>query len=148
MTDDDLAEILALEVPCDASAPSVVRDALGRLDGLGWIIGDATLVASELVANAVMHSGGRPEHVLQVRAFCGDDVLRISVQDPGISGQDAHPRPTDVLSNGGWGLMIIEQLAVRWGAEREDGYRVWADVALPPGSGDAGDPCTSAHGEP
>jgi hypothetical protein len=27
-------------------------------------------------------------------------------------------------------LRIVEQLAQRWGSERPDGYRVWAELAV------------------
>ena len=52
---------MALTLPCAPSASAAVREELSRLDGLGWVIGDAMLVASELVNNAVVHSGCRPQ---------------------------------------------------------------------------------------
>jgi anti-sigma regulatory factor (Ser/Thr protein kinase) len=124
-------QILALELPCDPTAPRVVRDALHELDWLGWVLGDVTLVASELVANAVTHSGAKPDDTLQVRAELDEDRLRIAVHDPGRSGSIAHVRTGDPEEGGGWGLLIVEQLSQRWGAESNDGQVVWADVALP-----------------
>lgn len=124
-----LVEVLALEVPCDRDAPGRVRQALMDLESLGWVLGDVMLVASELVTNAVLHSGCLDHHQLKVRAGLGDRQIRISVTDPGLSGDDAEI-PELRGSAGGWGLRIVDQLAAEWGAERDDGYRVWAEMSL------------------
>lgn len=124
-------EVLSLDVPCDRRAPAVVRSALDRIEGLGWALGDAMLVASELVTNAVLHSGCTAAEPLKVRAILGGERLVISVQDPGLSGESAQPRPTNDLNPHGWGLRIVEQLASRWGSERTGGYRVWAELPVP-----------------
>ena len=52
------------------------------------------------------------------------------VSDPGRSGKEAEPAPPDGF-HGGFGLQVVEQLACRWGHDREDGgrYRVWAELA-------------------
>jgi serine/threonine-protein kinase RsbW len=124
-------EVLSLEVPCDRDAPGAVREALNAIDSLGWVLGDVMLVASELVTNAILHSGCVDEHVLKVKAALSPDRMVISVIDPGLSGKTAHPRPADrEEAVSGWGLRIVDQLAARWGSERAEGYRVWAEVAL------------------
>lgn len=120
--------LIALTLPCEPSAPAAVRDELRHLDDLAWVLGDVMLVASELVNNAVLHSGCAPHHDLEVRAWRGQGRLTVSVRDPGISGQSAGPRPP--TRRGGWGLRIVEALSERWGEERDDGYRVWADISL------------------
>lgn len=130
-------EILALEIPCDASAPGTVRDALGELEWLGWVLGDVILVASELVANAVTHSGGSPDDRLCFTATLASGRLRIAVSDPGRTDQVAHLRESGGMTEGGWGLLIVDQLATAWGQERlgngpDAVSRVWADLALPP----------------
>jgi anti-sigma regulatory factor (Ser/Thr protein kinase) len=121
---------MALSVPCAASASAAVREELSQLDGLGWVLGDVMLVASELVNNAVVHSGGTPHHDLHVRASREAGLLTISVRDPGISGQSADRRAPDDRRVGGWGLTIVEALSERWGEDRGDGYRVWAEMSL------------------
>lgn len=122
-------DVLALEVTCDRDAPGTVRQALLDLESLGWVMGDVMLVASELVTNAVLHSGCLDEHRLKVRAWLDDDHMRISVWDPGLSDSSARLEAVENVA-GGWGLRIVEQLAVKWGAERGDGYQVWADMPL------------------
>ena len=121
-------EVLLLHLPCDTTAPAVVRSALAEHEHLGWIIGDAMIVASELVANAVIHSGCWPDHVLRVTVAMTDDRLRISVEDPGLYLTAVRPRELSDFSDAGVGLLIVDQLVDRWGAERDGGYRVWAEL--------------------
>jgi anti-sigma regulatory factor (Ser/Thr protein kinase) len=128
---------MAVTLPCAPSASAAVREELSRIDGLGWILGDVMLVASELVNNAVVHSGAMPHHDLEVSAWQHDGWLTLSVRDPGISGQSAQSAPPTDMQVGGWGLRIVEALCERWGEEREDGYRVWAEISLPTREGPA-----------
>lgn len=124
------SEVLSLDVPCAAEAPALIRSALAEQEQLGWIIGDAMLVASELVTNAVLHSGGNSDHMLHVTAAVEGGHMRISVEDPHPAGVDATPLQVSEFSDTGVGLLIIDHLVDRWGAERDGGYRVWAELAL------------------
>ncbi len=130
---DSSQELLALDLPCDAEAPALVRAALARREELGWIMGDVMLVASELVTNAVVHSGCGDEHMLHVSATVDADRVRITVRDPGLSAGWADPLQISEFSDAGIGLLIVDHLVDRWGAERDDGYRVWAELALSAG---------------
>jgi anti-sigma regulatory factor (Ser/Thr protein kinase) len=96
-------------VRCDEFAPVAVRQEMTRLSDLGWVLGDAMLVASELVTNAVRHSLCTEDEFLSV-CITSDGRLRISVLDPGGSGREAHiaDRPVEL---GGLGLKVVEQLA-------------------------------------
>ncbi len=125
---------MAVTLPCAPSASAAVRHELSQLDELDWILGDVMLVASELVNNAVVHSGGTEHHDIQVRALRRGSRLTLSVRDPGISGRSAGARPATDGQRGGWGLHLVEALSERWGEERRDGYCVWADIRLPTGS--------------
>jgi anti-sigma regulatory factor (Ser/Thr protein kinase) len=121
-------DLLSLELPCDLRAPVIVRDALAEVHDGGWSLDDGRLVASELVGNAVRHSGCAGQHRLQIKVSRRGARLLISVHDPGVSGQAVHPVEDDRSEPGGWGLRIIGQLSEAWGAERPDGYRVWAEL--------------------
>lgn len=121
---------MQMSVRCDDLAPTVVRQELRTLAGLGGTLGDAMLVASELVTNAVRHSLCSEDEFLTVR-ITRDGRLRIAVLDPGASGRSAEiaERPIEL---GGLGLKVVEHLAATWGTERGgDGYRVWAELELP-----------------
>ena len=120
---------LHLRLPCDSAAPRMVRHALNQMPDLDDVRDDALLIASELVTNAVMHSGGREDEVVEVWLERGHDSLLISVLDPGVDGGVAEVELHD-RAHGGWGLRVVEQLARRWGRERGEGYRVWAELAL------------------
>jgi serine/threonine-protein kinase RsbW len=124
------SDLLALEVRCNVAAPRRVRRALDKLDGLGWRLGDAMLVATELVTNALRHSACREHESIEVRVHQTEERLLISVQDPGKSGKVAKVLPPTDLGQGGVGLWVVEQLSRRWGTERDGGYRVWAELPL------------------
>ena len=126
-------EMLQLELPCTRAAASTVREAMARMEALGWVLGDAMLVATELVNNAVTHSGCEDEHVVQIAIHREGDGIVISVRDPGWSGRAAAALSDTVEVGGGLGLMIVDALARRWGADRDDGYHVWAELATEPG---------------
>ena len=88
-------------------------------------LGDAALVLSELVGNAVRHADG---DTLQVRLRRTGDVLRIAVRD----GSAAWPTPREASTEdeSGRGLLIIDALSHGWGWEPlANGKVVWADVA-------------------
>lgn len=124
------ADDLRLTVPCDRRAPAAVREAVHGCGTVQPVLGDALLVASELVTNAVLHSGCKSEETLEVCVRRTDRAVAISVHDPGTSGTTAAPVEA-ISATSGYGLWIIERLSQRWGHERTDGYRVWAELALP-----------------
>ncbi len=90
------------------------------------------LIASELVTNAVLYSGCSGNDEIELQLDLSDDRLRLSVLDPGRTAQSARVAIDEQRASGGLGLFVVEQLASRWGADRSDRYRVWAEVALAP----------------
>jgi anti-sigma regulatory factor (Ser/Thr protein kinase) len=124
---------LRLELPCDQKAPAAVRHALADRSDSRWFIGDVMLVASELVTNAVLHSGCEADDVVAVELRMRPDAVVCSVSDPHRTAKVAEPAPDERMI-GGFGLRVVEQLAARWGTEHErDGrYRVWAEVSRGP----------------
>ncbi len=136
----DSSQLVRLEVPCDSDAPCTVRDALTEAFAhtelptaprrAAELREDARLIASELVTNAVRYSGCSPQESIRFRASIDGDVLRISVCDPGRTGEAVRLRDERDAPPGGFGLRIVERLSKRWGAERPGGQRVWAELAL------------------
>jgi anti-sigma regulatory factor (Ser/Thr protein kinase) len=122
--------MLRLELPCNRAAASAVREAMVELDELGWVLGDAMLVATELVNNAVTHSGCDRTHTIRVQIHREAAGIVISVRDPGCPGR-AEAAFSEAAEVGGLGLMIVDALARRWGADRDEGYHVWAELLTP-----------------
>ena len=84
----------------------------------------ATLLASELVSNAVVHGSRRRGSTIRVDARVRDDGLRIEVRDSG-AGFD----PNEALSRRGFGLRLVRDLSSRWGAEQgSSGCTVWFEL--------------------
>jgi anti-sigma regulatory factor (Ser/Thr protein kinase) len=127
MPQNPVTKVLSLDLPCAPDAPATVRAALR---GTGGQSDDVLLVASELVTNAVEHSGCEPDDLLNVRISEQSERILISVCDPGTSNRRAAVGPAEPSRVGGWGLRLVAQLSERWGADRPGGYRVWAEVAV------------------
>jgi hypothetical protein len=85
--------------------------------------------------------------VISVRAEVRTDIVRLEVADQGTRGAVVRRRP-DLRRGGGFGLNLVEKLSQRWHVDRDDGTRVWAELALrlagpdPATSGDGTQPET------
>jgi len=82
-----------------------------------------TLLATEVVANAVRHAGVDPDQRIVFFARLGEDFARVEVADQG-SGFDPESVETE-----GFGLRLLGKLANRWGVDCTDrGCKVWFEV--------------------
>ena len=126
---EGFVEVFRLAVVCDAGAPSLVRDGLEGIEEIELLRPEAKLVASELVSNAVRHSGCETNHEIDVRVRLSNEIVEISVRDPGLSDQAPAVQEPDI---GGLGLVIVREIAHRWGTDRADGQVVWAQLSIPP----------------
>jgi two-component sensor histidine kinase len=112
------------------AAPSEARHALLPLEGSVATdrLDDLHLVVSELVTNAVTHSGlrGAESVILKVRELSRSRI-RVEVADAGGGFPEVSTPPTD---QHGRGLAIVARLADRWGTERNGETRVWAEMTL------------------
>ncbi|WP_328298391.1 ATP-binding protein [Streptomyces sp. NBC_00435] len=90
----------------------------------------AELALTELVANVVRHVPGRACVVLILRR---PDGLRVEVSD-GCPAPPLAPRTPGELDEGGRGLLLVEAVADRWGADpNSTGKTVWFECdARPP----------------
>ena len=125
----DKVDLLQLEVRCDPSAAAEVRAAIGRLDHLGWIAGDAMLVASELVTNVIIHSGCEQGRHIDLKVTETRDALTISAHDPAGERSSQSPDLGTLARGSGLGLVVVDALAREWGTDRDRGYRAWAEIA-------------------
>jgi GAF domain-containing protein/anti-sigma regulatory factor (Ser/Thr protein kinase) len=88
---------------------------------------DLRLLATELVANAVRHTGIAVGTV-EVQLRLAGDRVHLSVLDDG-PGFELPERPVVAPDGpGGWGLYLVDRCAVRWGAERGERHRVWLEL--------------------
>jgi integral membrane sensor domain MASE1/anti-sigma regulatory factor (Ser/Thr protein kinase) len=114
------------------TAPADARKALSPLVGMlpTRVYSDLRLVVSELVTNSVRHAQLRPGELIQLRVGLSDRLLRIEVSDPGEGFAGSLPEPVPGQP-GGWGLFLTEQLANRWGVDRDGGWTtVWVEKDL------------------
>jgi anti-sigma regulatory factor (Ser/Thr protein kinase) len=98
------------------------------------VVDDAMLLTSELVTNAVRHSGQGSEDPIELTVSVETDRLRVMVRDRG-TGFDPGDAPAR-SDNGGWGLTLVRRLSSRWGVDRTGGGTdVWFEIDLPGVSG-------------
>ena len=120
---------LSVGIPAGPDSAQAARRALGhlrreldpeRLEKL-------RLLASELVTNSVRHSGIEPGSRVEVQVTVSDRVVRMTVAD---TGKGFLPRPRQAAMDvpGGWGLVLVDQLADRWGVLNQAGSRVWLEI--------------------
>jgi len=90
---------------------------------------DLSLLVSELVTNCVRHARLGPRELIRLQVGLSDQVLRVDVSDPGDGFRAEAPDPVAPRGPGGWGLFLTEQLADRWGIDRETGWTtVWLEM--------------------
>jgi anti-sigma regulatory factor (Ser/Thr protein kinase) len=93
-------------------------------------LADVLLMTSELAINGARHVPQERGDRLEVRIDHGDEVLRISVRDPGTDFDPADIARVDEI--GGWGLRLVGALSSRWGVEPSSGGTdVWFEVDRP-----------------
>jgi transcriptional regulator with XRE-family HTH domain len=84
----------------------------------------AALLTSELVTNSVRHAGSE---WIEVEIELSDKCLRMDVVDQ--SRETIRPRTRN--GDGGWGLVVLTELATRWGVERSaTGKKIWVELDL------------------
>jgi anti-sigma regulatory factor (Ser/Thr protein kinase) len=107
--------------------PDAVRVARHALQARGLapeLHHTVSLLASELVGNAVRHAGLFPDQKIVFFARVADDHVHVEVADHG-PGFDPEVRHT----TSGFGLRLVDKLATEWGvAHSGKGCRVWFDV--------------------
>jgi anti-sigma regulatory factor (Ser/Thr protein kinase) len=126
---------LRLSLERDPQAPSLARRAVADLTENGGFppeeLATLTLLVSELVSNAVLHSDAPSASDILLQAqLLEEGAVRVEVIDRG-SGFTATPRdPARPI--GGFGLYLVDKQATRWGVDREGGTRVWFELAKYP----------------
>ena len=142
-SDDDVALLLArvpadvdarsrtvlLEVPRERSQMFDVREQ-ARLAMRAWqlldeVVHTATLLATELTTNAIVHG----QHPVELRLRLNRDRLVVEAADAGQ--HMPRRRRAGTYDEGGRGLHLVATLADRWGFRAtDDGKVVWAEIDL------------------
>jgi anti-anti-sigma factor len=127
-----LLERIELVLASDRSAPARARAELR--EALGDRLTDAdkatvTLLASELVTNAVIHPEPGVGGPIGLRIAAYPDRVRVEVTDAG-AGFDPGTLPSRPRETGGHGLIVVNGLASRWGIGpgalgAAEGFCVW-----------------------
>ncbi|MEU5974502.1 ATP-binding protein [Streptomyces sp. NPDC047315] len=110
-------------------ARKLTRDRLDCWGIAGDVHDTAMLVMSELMTNAVVHSGS---HLISCELLNDVKHLRISVRDQGCAPTGPHVCHSRAAEERGRGLLLVETVSAAWGAHASQhgaGRTVWADLA-------------------
>jgi anti-sigma regulatory factor (Ser/Thr protein kinase) len=117
--------VRTFDIPRDARAPMVAREAVRDIDGQ-FSRDQAELLVTELVTNAVRYGAGDTVRLLLDDTDAGG--LRCEVIDDG-HGFLPLARPIDEREfEGGWGLYLVERMSDSWGV-REGSTHVWFELS-------------------
>lgn len=115
---------LVVALPVTPHAPSAARRLL-ITEGLDPDLDHTVcLLTSEVVTNAIRHSGGGENDRIVLAARLTPDFARVEVRDngPGFDPDVRHDAS-------GFGLRMLDTLAARWGVDNDDrGTRVWFEI--------------------
>ncbi|MFE7746357.1 ATP-binding protein [Nocardia sp. NPDC057455] len=121
---DERVDGAVIELDLEAVSLGQLRAAVRRLleDSAGIGVEDAVQVCDELASNAVVHARA-PRGCRLIVA--GHGWFRVEVDD-------ASPGPARIRRpdhTGGRGLILVDQLATRWGVDDHGGGKtVWAEL--------------------
>ena len=126
----DAGKVRTWQLPPDPAAVARARKMAGE-QLAEWGLTEAEfateLIVSELVTNALRY-GGAPIELRLIR----DSALICEVSDG--SSTAPHLRRARVFDEGGRGLLLVAQLAERWGSRQTaTGKTIWAELPLPTG---------------
>jgi two-component sensor histidine kinase len=124
----DPARELEFALPPGPAAVPAARRALGAVGHLvePERFADLRLLVSELVTNSLRHAGlADPGTRLELQVAAG--VIRVRVSDRG-SGFEPRVRTPHPGQRWGWGLLLVDSLADRWGTHPGDPSAVWFEM--------------------
>ncbi|MDP9296757.1 MAG: ATP-binding protein [Actinomycetota bacterium] len=123
---------IELELRPGPRAISLARRAVDQLAGVApdSVLDNVRLIVSELITNSVRHAGLRDDARIGLRIVMGRGVLRGEVTDPG-PGFVPKAQVLTMYQQSGWGLFLVDQIADRWGVERNGVTRVWFEIDRP-----------------
>lgn len=129
---------MRVKLPPEPAAASLARSAVNSV-AAPWarpeVLEDAHLLISEIVTNSVRHGRPSPDSHINLSLILTEEKLRAEVRDdgPGFAPERIQRSPDQI---GGWGLGIVQEVADRWGVDKNGGVCVWFEIDGPtsPGS--------------
>lgn len=88
---------------------------------------DVRLLVSELVTNSVQHASVGAEDSIALHVDIGGQCVRVEVSDSGPGFELKDPIP-DTATDSGWGLFLVNQIADRWGVDKQRDGCVWFEI--------------------
>jgi anti-sigma regulatory factor (Ser/Thr protein kinase) len=85
------------------------------------------LLVTELVTSSVKHGNVGADGQVSLDVSLRGGVVRVTVTDAGPGFEEATPPDADPAANGGFGRLIVDRLAKRWGLSRS-GRSAWFEV--------------------
>jgi PAS domain S-box-containing protein len=84
------------------------------------------LLVTELVTNSVRHAGAA---AVDLAVLVARDRVRVEIANPGTTFEPEQ-RDSNQVTEGGWGLFLVERLSDDWGVTSDAGgyQRVWFDI--------------------
>ncbi len=131
-----------MRLPCAPASVGVARRALvSELQMAGvpdQAVGDAALVISELISNAILHAYPLPGEQIQVTWSVDGEAVELAVSDGGSATMPKVSQPP-AAAIGGRGLAIVAHLSQAWGVRIDEvGLTVWAVLAAAQSNGHGG----------
>jgi anti-sigma regulatory factor (Ser/Thr protein kinase) len=123
-----MKQMLELKLAGGPDAPSRARHALEglELNSLGETL---PLLVTELISNSVRHAGADATSAIELKVSMTHRCARVEVEDQG-PGFEARPRKPDLEGGGGFGLLLVDRLADRWGMVLDHPSRIWFEIDL------------------
>jgi anti-sigma regulatory factor (Ser/Thr protein kinase) len=114
-------------------APAEVRSHLERelADELEQErLAEVRLLATELVSNSVRHGGVGSDGWVTAGVALDSEKVRVEIRDSSLHGKPVPRSPDYEGDGGGFGLLLLDQIASAWGVERDRGLCVWFELAV------------------
>lgn len=131
----DAARTFELLTSVTADAPRRVRLKMRSFDAIvDGLRPDFELLLTELVANVVRHSGLGPSATMRIRVAAKPGYVWAEVSDAGRSLGDVEivpPAERTELMESGFGLLLLDRIATRWGVTGGTGATIWFELITP-----------------
>jgi anti-sigma regulatory factor (Ser/Thr protein kinase) len=120
---------LSLTVAVEPAAPSTLRRELRAVDQLAdGMRPDLELLVTELASNVVRHSGLGHAATMEMRLHIQPGHVRVEMRDQGRGFQAPHGTTRSSDEASGYGLVLVDRIATRWGIGDGPGGYVWFEL--------------------